>query len=287
MPAHDVAEHLHEAPVGVPREALVAGRARRGPRRDSSLRPRLRTVSSMPGIDSRAPRAHGDEQRVVGVAELLAGLLLEAGRAPRRPASSRPSGTLAVAHVRDARLGRDREARGHALGAQDARHLRDVGALAAEQVAHLARPLGEVVDPLRRDLGRPWRARSYPARRRAQPDVRVMLDRLGDRALGLAQRALGRVGRLGERRAERAGEERVRRLVEREAAGLARAADDAAGGAREARRGGRCVAARRARGELRREAGGEQQLEAERELVGARRPRGLARRAARARCRAG
>src|SRR6185503_17091554 len=93
---------------------------------------------------------------------------------------------------------------------------------------------------------------------RAPSDTGVVLDGLGDRALGLAQRALGCVGRGGERRAEGAGEELVRRL--------ARAADDAAGGAREARE---VVlrAAGRARRELRREPGREQQLEAERELV--------------------
>ena len=38
---------------------------------------------------------------------------------------------------------------GHPVGTQDARHLGDVRALAAEQVAHVARALGEVVDPLR------------------------------------------------------------------------------------------------------------------------------------------
>ena len=35
-------------------------------------------MSSIPGIDSRAPRAHGDEQRVLVVAERLAGVLLQA-----------------------------------------------------------------------------------------------------------------------------------------------------------------------------------------------------------------
>ena len=103
-------------------------------------------------------------------------------------------------------------------------------------------------------------------RRRAQTHAGVVLDRLRDRPLGLAQRALGGVRRGGERRAEGAREELVRGLVEREARGLAGAADDAAGGAREARE---VVlrAARRARGELRGEARGEQELEAERQLV--------------------
>src|SRR5690242_20773863 len=107
-------------------------------------------------------------------------------------------------------------------------------------------------------------SRSYPARPGGpQTNPGVMLDRLGDRALGLAQRALGRVGRLGERGAERAGEEGVGGLVERKARGLARGADHAAGRAAEAAEV-LVGPARRARREVRREAGGEQQLEAER-----------------------
>jgi hypothetical protein len=51
---HDVAVHLDEAAVAVPGEALVAG----GRTRAStvwSFRPRLRIVSIMPGMESRAP----------------------------------------------------------------------------------------------------------------------------------------------------------------------------------------------------------------------------------------
>ena len=169
----------------------------------------------------------------------------------------------------DACLGRDREARGHALGAEDPRHLGDVRALAAEQVAHVARALREVIDVLHRDRACSHAAGSYPRKRRSQSNVRVMLERLGDRAVGLAQRERARRRRFGERRAERAGEKAVRLLAEREARRLACAADDAARRAAE-RREVVGLAARRARGELRREAGGEQQLEPERELVGVR-----------------
>ena len=62
----------------------------------------------------------------------------------------------------------------------------------------------------------------------------MVLDGVGDGALGLAQRALVRGGCLRERAPERGDEERVRFLVEREGAGLARRADDAPGGAGEA-----------------------------------------------------
>src|SRR4051812_44394858 len=68
----------------------------------------------------------------------------------------------------------------------------------------------------------------------AEPEIGVVLERLGDGALGLGQGARGGVGRLGQRAAERGDHERVRLLVEREGAGLARAADHAARGAGEA-----------------------------------------------------
>src|SRR4051812_36705389 len=59
----------------------------------------------------------------------------------------------------------------------------------------------------------------------AQPDMRVVLDRLADRALGLAQRALPGRGRLGERAAQRVDEEPVGVLGQRERARLAGLAD--------------------------------------------------------------
>ena len=62
---HDVAVHLHEAAVAVLGEALVAGLARSGPLTVASLRPMLRTVSIMPGMDAGAGAAR-DEQRVFG-----------------------------------------------------------------------------------------------------------------------------------------------------------------------------------------------------------------------------
>ena len=98
--------------------------------------------------------------------------------------------------------------------------------------------------------------------------MRVVLERLEDRPLGLGERARAGGGGLGERAAEGLDEEVVGLLVERERARLAGRADDAAGGAGEA---GEvlALAAGGAGGELGREAGGEQQLEAEGERVGA------------------
>src|SRR3954471_12319890 len=101
---------------------------------------------------------------------------------------------------------------------------------------------------------------------RPQPQVRVVLERLEDRPLRLGERARLGFGRLRERPAERGDHERVRVLVERERVRLAGAADDAAGGPREAH-DVLAIAARGAAGELWREAGGQQQLEPERERV--------------------
>ncbi len=226
----------------------------------------------MPGIDSRAPLRTETSSGSPGSPSFLPACSSRSDSASAT-CSSRPSGKppsrMYATHASVVIV----KPRGHALGTEHARHLRDVGPLPAEQVAHVARPLAELVDPLRRDLGPHDRA-ILSRGRGSQPNAGVVLDRLGDRALGLAQRPLGGVGRGGERRAERAREELVRRLVEREARRLARAADDAAGRAREARE---VVlrAAGRAGGELRREPGREQQLEAERELVRARRPGGV------------
>ena len=61
--------------------------------------------------------------------------------------------------------------------------------------------------------------------------MRVVLERLEDRALGLRKRPRRCVGRLGQRPAERLHEEVVRVLAEREGARLAGRADHAAGGA--------------------------------------------------------
>jgi hypothetical protein len=83
----------------------------------------------------------------VGVSEALAGVRLQAhqrlihglGQALWRSPG---------AHVLHARLGGDREPGWHEIGPEDTRHLRDARSLAAEQFAHVARPLPEVVDPL-------------------------------------------------------------------------------------------------------------------------------------------
>ena len=192
-PARDVAEHLHEAPVGVPREAVVLG----------LLGEPLDRLVVEAEVEDRVEharhrlagaRAHAHQQRVVVVAELLARLLLEPLERVGHLLGHALGLLLVGLHVGDAGLGGDREAGRDALGAQHPRHLRDVRALAAEQLAHVARALGEVVDPLLVRHG------SGTLRHGPPPDVRVVLDRRVDRALGLGERA--RLGLAGCRRAD-------------------------------------------------------------------------------------
>ena len=142
---------------------------------------------------------------------------------------------LAAVHVGDAGLGGDREAGRHPLGAEHARHLGDVGALAAEQLAHVARALGEVVDPALVGVphGRRILRTGVLTERSRTWAWCSSVSRIARSAWASARGGRGRG--LGERAAERLDEEVVGRLVEPERARLAGGADDAAGGAGEAR----------------------------------------------------
>ena len=142
---HDLAEHLHEAAVRVPGEARIATLSRQalhGGVVDAEVEDRVHHARHR---EHRAG-AHADEQRLLRIAELAAGALLECGEALEHalPEPVRPG--AAGVHRINAGLGRDGEAVGN--GHADALHLGNVGALAAEQVAHLGRTLGLVVDEL-------------------------------------------------------------------------------------------------------------------------------------------
>ena len=80
-PAHDVAEHLHQAAVAVPGEPVIAG-ARRQTGGRLVVQPQVQDRVHHPRHRHARARAHRDEQRIVGVAKPLAGSLLERGRAP-------------------------------------------------------------------------------------------------------------------------------------------------------------------------------------------------------------
>ncbi len=134
--AHHTAEHLHEPPVAVPREALVGGLV------DQALHGLVVEAEVEDGVEHAGHRlaraaAHGHEQRVIGIAELLARRLLQPRERLVDLARHPVGGGVVVLHVGDARLRRDREPRWDAVSAQDARHFGDVRALSAKEVAHL------------------------------------------------------------------------------------------------------------------------------------------------------
>ena len=75
-PVDHLAVHLDEPPIRVVREPRVAGR-RRKPFDGDVVEPQVEDRVHHPRHRDRGARAHRDEQRVRGVAEALAGLLLE------------------------------------------------------------------------------------------------------------------------------------------------------------------------------------------------------------------
>ena len=77
---HDIGIHLDEAAIAVIGEARDRRSALPGLRRLSSLRPRLSTVSIMPGIDTRAPERTETSKRPLGIAELRADGLAHFGQ---------------------------------------------------------------------------------------------------------------------------------------------------------------------------------------------------------------
>ena len=104
-------------------------------------------MSSIPGIETRAPERTETSSGSSGSPSACRRCCSSAASASST-SLGQPVGRLAAGlHVGDAGLGRDREAGGHSVGAEHPGHLGDVGALAAEQLALLARALGELMDP--------------------------------------------------------------------------------------------------------------------------------------------
>ena len=136
------------------KRALPLARAR--PTTVRSLRPRLRIVSIIPGIDTGAPER----------TETSSGFVASPNRLPVTRSRRRERGVdlgaqrvghVALAEIVDAARAGDREARRH--GHAEIRHLGEVGALAAEDRLHVLGSFGaavaEEVDGLRRiDLSR-------------------------------------------------------------------------------------------------------------------------------------
>ena len=110
MPSTVRAEHLEQPAVGVQREALVVAAARPGRCTDSSLRPTLRTVSIIPGIENFAPERTATSS---GSSASPSRRPIASSSAARcsSTSSARPSGSSPGLEVGAAGLGGDREAR--------------------------------------------------------------------------------------------------------------------------------------------------------------------------------
>jgi hypothetical protein len=137
-----VAVHLDEAAIGVVRETGVAGllgEALYGLVVEAEVENRVHHAGhrlSRAGTD-------GDEERVDGIAQLLAHGLLEAGEV-LGDLGLEAVGVLAlVLVVRGADIGRYREARGYRNA--EVRHLGEVSALATELFLHLSVAFGLAV----------------------------------------------------------------------------------------------------------------------------------------------
>ena len=136
---NDVGEHLDKAAVAVPRPAGVL--RLRGERLDDLL-VETEVENRIHHTRHRRARAGADrnEKRILGVAELLAGGLLELVDIFHHLRDDVVTDLLAVVVVARAGLGRDREALGN--GKPQSRHLGEVGALAAEKFAHVGVAFG-------------------------------------------------------------------------------------------------------------------------------------------------
>ncbi len=133
-----------EPAVGVPAEALVAGQ------RDEALEGLLVEAEVEDRVHHArhrelGARADGDEQRVLRVAEALAGALLDLLHGAQDVVPEAGRQLLAAGEVVVAGLGRDREARRGRQAGEG--HLGEARALAAEQVLHLAVAFGRAGAP--------------------------------------------------------------------------------------------------------------------------------------------
>src|SRR5579859_6605082 len=113
----------------------------------SSFKPILRTVSIMPGMENLAPERQETSNGLAGSPKVLA-VSFSICRSDVRVCSHMPAGNCSPAARCIASLGADDEAGWYRQ--TKAGHFGQVGALAAQQVAHLAVALREQVDPLLR-----------------------------------------------------------------------------------------------------------------------------------------
>jgi len=142
---HGPAEHLHQPAVGVPGEAIVA--ALRGEAVHGGVgQPDVQDGLHHAGHREPGTGPYGEQQRVVPVAEPLAQPRLHAPEVAV-DLVEHPGRRCAVGEVGAAGDGGDGETGRHRQ--TEPGHLRQVGALAAEQVGEFAVTFDEVVDEFR------------------------------------------------------------------------------------------------------------------------------------------
>ena len=142
---HGLAEHLDQAPVGVPGEPVAAGLL--GQAVDRLVgEPDVQDRLHHPGHRELGPGPHADQQRVARVAEPPAHGLLQLGQV-LADLGVQAVGDRALLQVLAARLGGDDEPgrnRQAKIG-----HLSQVGPFAAQQILEVLVALGEVINELR------------------------------------------------------------------------------------------------------------------------------------------
>ena len=87
-------------------------------------------------------------QRIIRISQALPGRHLQTAQACGNLLRQAIWLTSSTAHVVSASLSSNRESSRHKIDPEYACHLCDICALSAEEIAHPARPLGEVIDPL-------------------------------------------------------------------------------------------------------------------------------------------
>ncbi len=139
---HDIAVHLDEAPVGIVGEARIVALL------DDALdggvvEPQVENGVHHSGHRGARPRAHRHQQRIVRIAERLAHQLLDAAQVLLHLLLELGRILPVVLVELCADLGRNGKPGGHRQ--TDRRHLSQVGALATQQLLHVATPLGGTV----------------------------------------------------------------------------------------------------------------------------------------------
>ena len=145
---HHVGEHLDEAAVGVVDEALELGIGVAGDEASGHFVVEAEVEDGVHHARHGSARAgaHGNQQRVLIVAELLAVDLLDLDKSGVDLLLNVRADGLAIVVVAGAGFGGDGEALRHRHTQRG--HFREVGALAAQEVAHGGVALAEEVDIL-------------------------------------------------------------------------------------------------------------------------------------------